>query len=545
MATSRKSLLNSLMKHRKRLENEPMRVQFALDPNRFKRFSVSAGDILLDYSKNRIDEAVMEKLFDIARDAGVEARRKDMWAGKHINVTEDRAVLHMALRYRGDKPVKVDGYDVMPDVRNVLAAMKTFSEAVRSGTIRGTTGQQFTDVVNIGIGGSDLGPAMVTLALAPYARSDLRVHYVSNVDGAHLHDTLRGLEPGRTMFIVASKTFTTDETMTNANSARAWIARTLGNEAVPDHFAALSTNLKACAEFGIKSDRIFGFWDWVGGRYSVWSAIGLPIAIAIGFDKFEAFLRGAYEMDQHFLKSKLEKNLPVIMGLLGVWYRNAWGFSTHAVLPYDQRLSRFPAYLQQQDMESNGKSVNLDGKAVDYPTGPIIWGEPGTNGQHAFYQLIHQGTDVIPVDFLVAAQPQEELPPHHAKLVANCLAQSEALMLGKTKEEVAAELKAQGLDKDRIKALTPHKMFPGNRPSNTIMYPRLTPSTLGSLVALYEHKVFVQGTIWGVNSYDQWGVELGKQLAKALLPKVEGTARSDGHDSSTKGLLAQYHRLKA
>ncbi|HEY0854003.1 MAG TPA: glucose-6-phosphate isomerase [Devosia sp.] len=545
MATSRKSLLNSLMKHRKRLEAEPMRVQFALDPNRFKRFSVSAGSILLDYSKNRIDEAVMEKLFEIARAADLEGRRKDMWAGKHINSTEDRAVMHMALRYQGDKSVKIDGVDVMPEVRKVLAAMKDFSDAVRSGAIRGATGEQFTDVVNMGIGGSDLGPAMVTLALAPYTRPDLRVHYVSNVDGAHIHDTLKGLDPKKTMFIVASKTFTTDETMTNAGTARAWIAKALGDAAVPDHFAALSTNLKACADFGIKSDRIFGFWDWVGGRYSVWSAIGLPVAIAVGFDSFQAFLKGAYEMDQHFLKTKLDKNLPVIMGLLGVWYRNAWGFSTHAVLPYDQRLSRFAAYLQQQDMESNGKSVTLDGKAVDYPTGPIIWGEPGTNGQHAFYQLIHQGTDVIPVDLLVAAQPHEELPPHHAKLVANCFAQSEALMLGKTKEEVVAELKAQGLDKDKIKALTPHKMFPGNRPSNTLIYPKLTPEILGSLIALYEHKVFVQGTIWGVNSYDQWGVELGKQLAKALLPKVEGTAKSDGHDSSTKGLLAAYHRMKA
>jgi len=545
MATSRKSLLNPLMKHRKRLEAEPMRVQFALDPNRFKRFSVSAGSILLDYSKNRIDEAVMEKLFDIARAVDLEGHRKDMWAGKHINSTEDRAVMHMALRYQGDKPVKIDGVDVMPEVRKVLAAMKDFSEAVRSGAIRGATGEQFTDVVNMGIGGSDLGPAMVTLALAPYTRADLRVHYVSNVDGAHMHDTLKGLDPKKTMFIVASKTFTTDETMTNAATARAWLAKALGDGAVPDHFAALSTNLKACADFGIKSDRIFGFWDWVGGRYSVWSAIGLPVAIAVGFDNFQAFLKGAYEMDQHFLKTKLDKNLPVILGLLGVWYRNAWGFSTHAVLPYDQRLSRFAAYLQQQDMESNGKSVTLDGKAVDYPTGPIIWGEPGTNGQHAFYQLIHQGTDVIPVDFLIAAQPHEELPPHHAKLVANCLAQSEALMLGKSKDEVVAELKAQGLDRDKIKALTPHKTFPGNRPSNTLVYPKLTPEILGSLIALYEHKVFVQGTIWGVNSYDQWGVELGKQLAKALLPKVEGTAKSDGHDASTKGLLSAYHRMKA
>ncbi len=544
MATSIKSRLNQLMKHRKRLEATTMREMFAAEPKRFETFSASAGDILLDFSKNRIDAKAFDALIDLARDSGVVERRKAMWKGEHINITEDRAVMHMALRYRGDKPVKVDGRDVMPDVRGVLAAMKVYSDAVRDGSIRGPGGETYTDVVNIGIGGSDLGPAMVTLALAPYTLPDLRLHYVSNVDGAHIHDTLAGLDPRRTLFIVASKTFTTDETMTNAATARGWIAKALGEAAVPDHFAALSTNLDACAAFGIKSDRIFGFWDWVGGRYSVWSAIGLPVSIAVGFENFEAFLMGAYEMDQHFLKTKLEKNLPVIMGVLGVWYRNAWGFSTQAVLPYDQRLSRFAAYLQQQDMESNGKSVTLAGKAVDYATGPIVWGEPGTNGQHAFYQLIHQGTDVIPCDFLVAANPQEDLPPHHVKLMANVLAQSEALMLGKSKDEVVAELTAQGVDKARIKELTPHKMFPGNRPSNTILYPKLTPATLGALIALYEHKVFVQGTIWGVNSYDQWGVELGKQLAKALLPKVEGTADAKTHDSSTRGLLAAFHKMR-
>ena len=544
MASSRKSLLNPLMKQRKRLDETTMRELFAADANRFKKFSVSAGDLLLDYSKNRVDEKAMAALFELAREAGVEDKRDRMWAGEHINTTEDRAVMHMALRYQGKKPVKVDGRDVMPDVRDVLERMKLFSTQVRDGTIRGATGETITDVINIGIGGSDLGPAMVTLALAPYTREDLRAHYVSNVDGAHIHDTLKGLDPKRTLFIVASKTFTTDETMANAATARAWIANGLGEAAVPDHFAALSTNLEACAAFGIKSDRIFGFWDWVGGRYSVWSAIGLPVAIAVGFENFEAFLTGAYEMDQHFLKTKLEKNLPVIMGLLGVWYRNAWGFTTHAVLPYDQRLSRFAAYLQQQDMESNGKSVNLNGKPVDYGTGPIVWGEPGTNGQHAFYQLIHQGTNVIPVDFLVAAQPHEQLPPHHDKLVANVLAQAEALMLGKTHEEVIAELANQGLAKAAIKALAPHKEFPGNRPSNVLMYPKLTPERLGSLVALYEHKVFVQGAIWDVNSYDQWGVELGKQLAKALLPKVRGEAKADGHDSSTKGLVATYLKMK-
>jgi glucose-6-phosphate isomerase len=544
MASNRKSVLNTMMKHRSRLANKPMRELFAADKNRFKTFSAATGDILLDYSKNRIDDKAMAALFDIARKADIEGRRKAMWSGQHINVTEDRAVMHMALRYRGDKPVKIDGKDVMPDIRSVLAAMKRFSGQVRDGSIKGATGETFTDVVNIGIGGSDLGPVMVTLALAPYTRPDLRSHYVSNVDGAHMHDTLRGLDPKRTLFIVASKTFTTDETMTNAASARKWIADALGDAAVSDHFAALSTNLAACAAFGIRADRIFGFWDWVGGRYSVWSAIGLPVAIAVGFDSFDAFLAGAYDMDQHFLKTRLEKNLPVIMGLLGVWYRNAWDFATHAVLPYDQRLSRFAAYLQQQDMESNGKSVNLEGKSLDYESGPVIWGEPGTNGQHAFYQLIHQGTAVIPADFLIAANPHEDMAPHHQKLVANVLAQSEALMLGKTKDEVVAELTAQGLGKAQIKALTPHKVFPGNRPSNTLIYPKLTPRILGSLVALYEHKVFVQGTVWNVNSYDQWGVELGKQLAKALLPKVEGTVPAAGNDGSTVGLLRHYHSLR-
>ena len=539
------SALNSLMKHRKRLDDVTMREQFAIDPNRFQRYSATGAGILLDYSKNRIDGDVMAALFDLARAAGVEERRDQMCEGEHINITEDRAVMHMALRYQGDKPVEVDGKDVMPDVRAVLGAIEAYTNAVRSGEIRGHGGEQITDVVNIGIGGSDLGPVMVTLALAPYTRPDLRAHYVSNVDGAHIHDILKGLDPKKTLFIIASKTFTTDETMTNAHSARKWLADALGEEAVPSHFAAVSTNIAACAKFGIREDRIFGFWDWVGGRYSVWSAIGLPVALAVGYDNFAKFLAGADAMDRHFLETPLESNLPVIMGLLGVWYRNAWGFSTHAVLPYDQRLSRFAAYLQQQDMESNGKSVTLNGKPVGWSTGPIVWGEPGTNGQHAFYQLIHQGTDVIPADFLIAAQPHEKLPPHHDKLVANVLAQSEALMLGKTEEEVVAELKAQGLDKDQIKALSPHKVFPGNRPSNTLFYKQLTPEILGSLVALYEHKVFVQGVIWNVNSYDQWGVELGKQLAKALLPKVQGEQSGEGHDSSTQGLLKFYLANKA
>jgi glucose-6-phosphate isomerase len=540
----RQTALAALAPHRDRLAGRPMRQLFAEDPQRFEQFSAMAGDLLLDYSKNRIDEAAMQALFNLARAAGVEGRRDRMWAGEHINTTEDRAVMHMALRYQGSEPVMVDGADVMPEVRRTLAAMQAFTDQVRDGTIRGATGERITDIVNIGIGGSDLGPAMATLALEPYTRADLRCHYVSNVDGAHIADVLKRLSPVQTLFIIASKTFSTDETMTNAATARAWISDALGEAAVKDHFAAVSTNLGATDSFGIRKDRIFGFWEWVGGRYSLWSAIGLPVALAVGFDNFTAFLRGAYEMDRHFHETRLEGNLPVIMGLLGVWYRNGWDFSTHAVLPYDQRLSRFPAYLQQQDMESNGKSVDLAGAPVGYRTGPIIWGEPGTNGQHAFYQLIHQGTDVIPVDFLVAANPHEDLPPHHDKLLANVLAQSEALMLGKNPEEVRAELEAQGLDAATVKSLTPHKIFPGNRPSNTLVYPQLTPEMLGRLVALYEHKVFVQGTIWNVNSYDQWGVELGKQLAKALLPKVQGSQPADDHDSSTRGLLAYLRRMR-
>lgn len=544
MASDRKSLLNSLTAHQKRLADKPMRRMFAEDNQRFRTYSATCGSMLLDYSKNRIDAESMAALFDLARTAGVAERRDEMWAGKPINMTEGRSVMHMALRYGGEEPVKVDGADVMPQIREVLGRIKTFAGQVRDGTIKGATGEQFTDVVNIGIGGSDLGPAMVTAALEPYTRKNLRAHYVSNVDGAHMHDTLKRLDPKTTLFVVASKTFTTDETMTNAHSARGWLAAALGESAVGDHFAAVSTNLEACAEFGISEDRIFGFWDWVGGRYSVWSSIGLPVALAIGYENFSLFLKGAAAMDSHFLTAPLEQNFPVIMGLLGVWYRNAWGFATHAVLPYDQRMSRFAAYLQQQDMESNGKSVTLEGAPVEYDTGPVVWGEPGTNGQHAFYQLIHQGTSVVPCDFLVASNPHEDMGQHHQKLVANCLAQSEALMLGKSGEQVEAELKAAGMKPADIKALKPHKMFPGNRPSNTLLYRKLDPATLGMLIALYEHKVFVQGTIWNINSFDQWGVELGKQLAKAILPKVTGDDRGNGNDASTAGLLAHYHRLR-
>jgi len=535
--------LASLNAHHDRTKDQHMRDLFKNDQQRFDNFSTSAGNLFLDYSKNRVDADIMKSLFGVARNACVEKLRDQMWSSEHINLTEDRAVMHMALRYQGSDEVNVDGADAMGPIRNVLAAMRAYATSLRSGEIKSSTGKKITDIVNIGIGGSDLGPAMVVRALSPYV-SEIKAHFVSNVDGADIADTLAVLDPETTLFIVASKTFTTDETMTNANTARKWLAGALGDAAVGSHFVAVSTNLEACAEFGISQDRIFGFWDWVGGRYSVWSAIGLPVMLAIGADNFDAFLEGAGEMDQHFLKAPLEENMPAIMALLGVWYRNTCGFSTHAVLPYDQRLGRFAAYLQQQDMESNGKSVQREGTAVEYATGPIVWGEPGTNGQHAFYQLIHQGTDVIPVDFLVAATGEDELLEHHEKLVANCFAQSEALMLGKTKEEVVTELQSVGMEEARVAELAPHKVFPGNRPSNTIIYDKLTPHNLGALIALYEHKVFVQGAIWNVNSYDQWGVELGKQLAKALLPKITGEQGAEQHDCSTQGLVSKYQSLK-
>ncbi len=533
-----------LRAHHWEMKGRRLRDLFAEDPERFTRFSLQLDDLLLDYSKNLVLPETMEQLLALARAADVEGGREAMFDGERINSTEGRAVLHTALRNRSERPVLVDGHDVMGDVREVLAAMGAFSDAVRDGAIGGATGERFTDVVNIGIGGSDLGPAMVTRALSPYGRPELRCHFVSNVDGAHLSDTLQGLDPRQTLFLVASKTFTTQETMTNARSARAWLVKALGEAAVADHFAAISTNLEAVAGFGISESRIFGFWDWVGGRYSVWSAIGLPVMIAIGPARFAEFLKGAFEMDEHFRSAPLAANLPVVLGLLGIWYRDVWGFGSHAVLPYDQRLERFTAYLQQLDMESNGKGVTLTGHPVAEATGPVVWGEPGTNGQHAFYQLLHQGSDVIPCDFLVAAEPQEDLGDHHALLISNCLAQSEALMRGKTAEEAREELAAAGLDAARIEALVPHKVFPGNRPSNTLVYRRLCPRTLGRLIALYEHKVFVQGRIWGINSFDQWGVELGKQLAGELLPMVKGEAEAEGRDGSTVGLLKTLAKLR-
>ena len=545
MPASRDSAFQALRAHLRTIESVQIRDLFAADRRRFTDFSLRLDDLLLDYSKNRVTAETMSLLVDLAKASDVEGWRTKMFAGEPINATEGRAVLHTALRNPGSKrPYAAGGKDVTADVEAVLVAMGVFAEKVRDGSIVGATGQRFTDVVNIGIGGSDLGPAMVTTALRPY-HDGPRVHFVSNVDGAHIHDTLATLDPATTLFLIASKTFTTLETMTNAGSARAWIAGRLGEAAVGAHFAAISTAIAKVTAFGIAEDRIFGFWDWVGGRYSVWSAIGLPVMIAVGEANFRAFLAGGAAMDDHFVEAPLAANMPVILAMLGVWYRCLVGYPTHAVLPYDQRLSRFAAHLQQLDMESNGKRVRKNGKAVGGPTGPVVWGEPGTNGQHAFFQLIHQGTDVVPADFLFAAEPHEALGDHHLKLVANCLAQTEALMVGKTERSVRAELEKAGVPKTTIDALTPHKVFPGNRPTNTLVYRRLDPFTLGRLLALYEHKVFVQGVIFDVNSFDQWGVELGKQLASELLPMVEGSAPAAGRDGSTLGLLAHFHALRA
>jgi glucose-6-phosphate isomerase len=473
----------------------------------------------------------------LARERGVEALRDRMFAGEKINTTEGRAVLHVALRNRSGRPIYVDGQDVMPEVREVLARMRGFTEAIRSGALRGATGERFTDVVNVGIGGSDLGPAMAAQALRPDWQEGLSAHFVSNVDGAHLVETLRGLDARRTLFVVASKTFTTQETLLNARSARGWLVEKLGEAAVGRHFAAVSTASKEVAAFGIEPDRMFGFWDWVGGRYSLWSAIGLPLALVVGMDRFEELLAGGHDVDEQFRTAPLEQNAPAILGLLGVWNQSFLGAHALAVLPYDQALGRLPAFLQQADMESNGKRVDRDGRPVHgYETGPILFGEPGTNGQHAFYQLIHQGTRLVPCDFLAPAQSRRPLGRHHTVLLANFVAQTEALAMGKTEEEARAELVAQGLPPDRVAALLPHKVFPGNRPTTTILFPRLDARALGRLIALYEHRIFVQGAIWNVNSYDQWGVELGKQLAKRIEAELDG-APAAAHDGSTLGLL--------
>lgn len=520
-----------------------MREAFAADPDRFRHFSALDGDMLLDWSKCAVDEETMKLLEGLARDADLEGRRAAMFSGKHINITEDRAVLHTALRNLDGKGLTIDGQDVQKDVRSVLDAMSVFADAIRSGKATGYTGQKITDVVNIGIGGSDLGPVMATLALAPY-HDGPRTHYVSNIDGAHMHDTLKGLSPETTLIIVASKTFTTVETMTNAETARKWVEAKLGKEAVGKHFAAVSTALDLVAKFGIEKDRVFGFWDWVGGRYSVWGAIGLPVMIAVGPANFRAFLAGAHDMDEHFQSAPLNRNLPVLLGLVGFWHRVVCGYPARAVIPYDQRLSRLPAYLQQLDMELNGKSVMLDGEKAVTLTGPLVWGEPGTNGQHAFFQLLHQGTDIIPVEFIAAAVGHEpDLKHHHDLLLANVVAQSEALMKGRTLEEARAQMLAKGMKPEQVDRIAPHRVFSGNRPSLTILYRKLDPRTFGRLIALYEHRVFVEGTLYDINSFDQWGVELGKELATSLLPVVEGKENAASRDASTAGLVEHIHRL--
>jgi len=537
----------ALERHAEALRKTSLRDLFAQDEGRFERFSGRLDDLLIDWSKQRVTEETMRLLVDLARVVDIEGRRDAMLGGEKINATEGRAVLHTALRNRTGTPVMVDGRDVMPDVEAVLEQMRVFSEAVRGGDWRGHTGETITDIVNIGIGGSDLGPLMVCQALAPYARADLAVHFVSNVDGAHLHHTLAGLDPRRTLFIVASKTFTTQETMTNAQSARAWLLAGLGGDeaAVGRHFVAVSTNASAVESFGIDPANMFVFWDWVGGRYSLWSAIGLSIALYLGFERFLELLDGAHEMDRHFASAPLAENLPVVMALVGIWNSNFLGAESLAILPYDQHLARFPAYFQQGDMESNGKSVTLGGSVVDYQTGPIVWGEPGTNGQHAFYQLIHQGTRLVPCDFLAAVESQTPLGDHQEKLLANFFAQSEALAFGKTVDEVRGELAGQGMAGAALEALVPHKVFTGNRPSTSILYRRLTPFRLGTLVALYEHKIFTQGVIWDVNSFDQWGVELGKALAGRILPELGDDVPVDVHDSSTNGLINHLKALRA
>jgi glucose-6-phosphate isomerase len=536
----------ALQEHHKEVAGLHMRNLFADDPERFEKFSLRLGDILFDYSKNRITEKTNGLLIDLARQAGLAENIQAMFAGEEINTTEGRAVLHVALRNRSNRPVLVDGEDVMPEVNRVLAKMRVFSEAVRSGDWKGYTGKSMTDVVNIGIGGSDLGPQMVTAALAHYAHPDLHSHFVSNIDGTQLAETLKNLSPESTLFIIASKTFTTQETMTNANSAKEWFLSGSKEEAaIAKHFVAVSTNTAEVVKFGIDPDNMFEFWDWVGGRYSLWSAIGLPIVLAIGMDHFDALLSGAHRVDEHFRTAPFEENIPVIMALLGIWYNNFFGAETQAILPYDQYMYRFPAYLQQGDMESNGKSVTKNGNRVDYSTGPIIWGEPGTNGQHAFYQLIHQGTKLIPCDFLAPANSLNPLGEHHAILMANFLAQTEALMRGKTAEEVRAELSASGHSGEELETLVSAKTFEGNKPSNSLLFSELTPETLGALIALYEHKIFTQGLIWHVNSFDQMGVELGKQLAKVIEPELKGEVRVSSHDASTNGLINYYKNIRS
>ncbi|AFI92163.1 glucose-6-phosphate isomerase [Pectobacterium parmentieri] len=531
----------ALQTHFDALKDVQISELFAQDSDRFAHFSATFDDqMLVDYSKNRITAETMDKLHALARETDLSAAIQSMFAGEKINRTEDRAVLHVALRNRSNTPILVDGKDVMPEVNAVLAKMKGFSERVIGGEWKGYTGKTITDVVNIGIGGSDLGPFMVTEALKPY-KNHLNMHFVSNVDGTHIAETLKPLNPETTLFLVASKTFTTQETMTNAHSARDWFLKTAQDEKhVAKHFAALSTNAKAVGEFGIDTNNMFEFWDWVGGRYSLWSAIGLSIILSLGFENFEKLLSGAHAMDKHFASTPAEKNLPVLLALIGIWYNNFFGAETEAILPYDQYMHRFAAYFQQGNMESNGKSADRNGNPVDYQTGPIIWGEPGTNGQHAFYQLIHQGTKLVPCDFIAPATSHNPLSDHHSKLLSNFFAQTEALAFGKSRDVVEAEFSAAGKSAKDVEHVAPFKVFEGNRPTNSILLREITPYSLGALIALYEHKIFTQGAILNIFTFDQWGVELGKQLANRILPELENDSTIDSHDSSTNGLINRF-----
>ncbi len=529
----------SLQQHYEIAKHWNLRTLFEKDPQRFDKFSVAAAGIFLDYSKNPIEENTLQLLLSLARARGVEAQREAMFSGQKINVTEHRAVLHTALRATHGTALRVDGQDVVHEVHAVLAQMKSFTQRVRSGEWKGHSGKEITDIVNIGIGGSDLGPEMVCRALRTFVHPRLSLHFVANVDGHALDAVLSKVNPDTTLFVIASKTFTTAETMMNAQSARNWFLSQANEAALPKHFVAVSTNTEGVTAFGIDPANMFRFWDWVGGRYSIWSAIGLSAALAVGFDHFSEFLAGAHAMDEHFQQAPLEKNMPVLMALTGIWHRNFFGYGSLSIAPYHQDLSRFAAYMQQLDMESNGKRVTRDGAALQCESGPVVWGGVGTNGQHAYFQLLHQGTDPVPIDFIAPLKPGHALPGHHPALLANCFAQSEALMRGKTGDEVRAELQAQNMATDEIETMVPHKTFPGNRPSNTLLIDELTPAALGALIALYEHKVFVQGVIWGVNSFDQWGVELGKVLAKNILVEMTGASNPSAHDASTNGLIAK------
>jgi glucose-6-phosphate isomerase len=538
----------ALVEHKQAVAHLHMRELFAGDPQRFAKLSREACGIFVDVSKHRVTDETLGLLLALAKQADVEGWRDKMFAGEKINGTEGRAVLHVALRNRSNRPIVVGGNDVMPDVNRVLAKMRDFTDRLRSGAWKGHTGKTITDVVNIGIGGSDLGPAMVTEALRPYWKPDMRAHFVSNVDGTHIAETLRRVDPERTLFIVASKTFTTQETLANAHTARAWLLDKLGakQDAVAKHFVALSTSAKEVAAFGIDTANMFELWDWVGGRYSLWSAIGLSIASVIGMDRFEELLAGGHDMDEHFRTAPIRDNLPVLLAMLGVWYASFWGAESYAILPYDQYLHRFAAYFQQGDMESNGKGVDRQGNVItDYATGPILFGEPGTNGQHAFYQLVHQGTRLVPCDFIAPIESHNPTGKHHEILLANFFAQTEALMTGKTPAEARRELEAQNLPAERVAQLVPHKTFTGNRPTTSILVQKVTPRTLGALIAMYEHKIFVQGIVWDIYSFDQWGVELGKQLASKILPELEAAGEVTTHDSSTNGLINMYKRRRA